>query len=526
MNITEILRQQADQYPDEIAIIDHVGRQVRHTTFGALDQAIGKMTTLLRRSGLNAGDTVLLFQPMSAELYIALAAILRGGMTAMFVDPSAGRVYIDRCCDLLPPRALIASSKAHLLRLVSPALRRIPIKWSVGGRVPFTTNIESFADFPNDGIVHACDPDTPALVSFTSGSTGEPKATIRTHGFLLAQHRAVEDNLSLVPGEIELVTLPIFVLANLASRVTSVIADADLRRVGEIVPEPVVRQIQNHGANRFAASPAFLERIVECCERNSTQLPSMRKIFTGGGPVPPRLLDRLQAVAPQAEITVVYGSTEAEPISTITLSEMDPQDSAAVSSGRGLLVGRPVPSLDVRIIRDRWGNPLGRLSTNEFTNLCRQATEPGEIVVSGTHVLDGYLGMQDSDENKFCVDQTRWHRTGDAGYFDDRGRLWLLGRCAARMDDGHGALYPLGVEQAAMRNPCIGRAAMVSHRGQRVLVVTLRDPKTQPDFTTLLKSLAFANVDSIRMVKKLPVDRRHQSKIDYSALCEMLEKSR
>ena len=204
MNITEILQRQAEGFPHEIAIIDRAGRKARQTTFGEFDQAIGKMTTLLRSSGLQAGDTVLLFQPMSAELYTALAAILRGGMTAMFVDPSAGRHYIDRCCELLPPQGLIASSKAHFLRLLSPALRRIPAKWSVGGRVPFTRCIEQYKDCRNDGIVHSCSHDTPALASFTSGSTGQPKAVIRTHGFLLAQHRAeVHAVTRLYPGDPE-----------------------------------------------------------------------------------------------------------------------------------------------------------------------------------------------------------------------------------------------------------------------------------------------------------------------------------
>jgi acyl-CoA synthetase (AMP-forming)/AMP-acid ligase II len=523
MNISEILQRQAEQFPDEIAIVDRVGRRIRQTTFGEFDQAIGRMATLLRGSGLKAGDTALLFHPMSAELYTALAAILRGGMTAMFVDPSAGRQYIDRCCELLPPQALIASSKAHLLRLLSPALRRIPIKWSVGGRVPFTRCIDQFTECSDDRNIHSCTSETPALASFTSGSTGQPKAAVRTHGFLLAQHRAVEESFSLAPGEIELVTMPIFVLANLASRVTSVIADADLRRPAEIVPEPVVRQIQGHQVNRITASPAFFERIVDCCEQKGFDLGSLRKIFTGGGPVPPRLLDRLRVLAPQAEITVVYGSTEAEPISTVTTREMDSQDTAAVSSGQGLLVGKPVASLDVRIMRDSWGHSIGPLSADEFIRRCQQPGQPGEIVVSGTHVLEGYLNGQSEEETKFRVDETPWHRTGDAGYFDKRGRLWLLGRCAARVDDGHGALYPLGVEQAAMRHPCIGQAAMVSHRGQRVLAVTLRDPGAQPDFASLLKSLSFANVDSIRILKRLPVDQRHQSKIDYPSLHQLLE---
>jgi acyl-CoA synthetase (AMP-forming)/AMP-acid ligase II len=523
MNITEILQRQAETFPHELAIIDVARGKDRRTTYGEFDEAVGKMTTLLRKSGLQPGNRVLVFQPMSTELYIGLAAILRGGMTAMFVDPSAGRKYINRCCELMTPQGLIASPKAHLLRLLSPALRRIPVKWSVGGHVPFTRCIKQFKDCSNDEIVHPCSTDTPALASFTSGTGGQPKAVIRTHGFLLAQHRAVEEHLSLVPGEIELVTMPIFLLANLASRVTSVIADADLRKVGEIAPAPIIRQIRIHGVDRFTASPAFFERIVDFCEEGGTQLGSLRKIFTGGGPVPCGLLERLQAIAPLAEITAVYGSTEAEPICTITSREMDLKENGADSSGRGLLAGKPVTSLDVRIIRDRWGHSLGQLSVDEFTRLCRQPAEPGEIVVSGPHVLDGYVNEQADNANKFCVDQTRWHRTGDAGYFDDRGRLWLLGRCSARIDDQHGTLYPLGVEQTGMHNPCIDKAAMVSHRGQRVLAVTLKDPKNEPDFTTLLKSLAFANVDTIRVMKTLPVDTRHQSKIDYSLLQEMLE---
>lgn len=397
------------------------------------------------------------------------------------------------------------------------------MKFSIGRRVPFTRPLEHASGWDDDGSIHSCNADTAALASFTSGSTGQPKAAIRTHGFLLAQHRAIEESFTLLPGEVELVTLPIFVLANLASRVTSIIADADLRRPSEIDAEPVVRQIREHQADRIAASPAFFARIVDHCEHNDPRLSSLRKIFTGGGPVPTRLLDRMHQIAPQAEIMVVYGSTEAEPISTMSTGEMDREDTAAMSGGRGLLVGCPVESLNVRVMRDCWGRTVGPFSTAEFETLCESAGDAGEIVVSGEHVLDGYLHGQAEEENKFRVDGTLWHRTGDAGYFDHRGRLWLLGRCAARVNDGHGVLYPLGVEQAAMRHPCIGQAAMVSHQGQRVLAVTLRDLNTQPDFGSLLKSLSFANVDSIRIVKRVPVDRRHHSKIDYPALHQLLE---
>jgi acyl-CoA synthetase (AMP-forming)/AMP-acid ligase II len=523
MNITEILQRRAELTPEAIAIVDHFGGRRRQISYRELDQAVGRTAALLRQSGLRVGDTVLLFHPMSIELYTSLAAVLRGGLTAMFVDPSAGRGHIDRCCELVPPEALIASSKAHALRLTSPALRRIPAKWSIGWPVPWTQRLELASRCADDSRVHTCTPETPALVSFTSGSTGAPKTTVRTHGFLLAQHAAIEKNLTLKGGEIELVTMPIFVLANLASGVTSIIANADLRHPARINAEPVLHQIQRDRATRFTASPAFFDRIVDRCGASDARLESVDKIFTGGGPVPPRLLERLSEIAPQAEIMVVYGSTEAEPISTVTIDQMTPRDRIAMNEGNGLLLGRPVDALNVRIIGDAWGRALEPMDAERFDAICRSPGQAGEIVVSGRHVLSGYVDPQTESENKFRVGEVVWHRTGDAGYFDRDDRLWLLGRCAARVDDRHGELYPLGVEQAAMRHACIGQAALVSHRGQRVLAVTLRDKHAKPDLPSLLKSLSFAKVDTIRILKRLPVDQRHNSKIDYQALRQCLE---
>jgi olefin beta-lactone synthetase len=526
MNITEILKLHAEQTPNTIAIVDHFGGRHRQISYLELDRAVGRTSSLLRKRGLKVGDTVLLFHPMSIELYVSLAAVLRSGLTAMFVDPSAGRRYIDRCCKLLPPAALIASSKAHVLRLTSSALRRIPVKWSIGWPVPWTQRLELASRCVDDARIHSCQPETPALVSFTSGSTGVPKATVRTHAFLLAQHAAIERSLVLKPGEIELVTLPIFVLANLASGVTSVIANADLRHPARIIAEPVLHQIRGNRVNRITASPAFFERIVDRCEPNDSRFRSVDKIFTGGGPVPPRLLERLADVAPEADIMVVYGSSEAEPISTVTRAQMTTCDRIAMNEGKGLLVGRPVDSLDVRIMNDAWGRPVGLMDRDRFDASCRSPGQIGEIVVSGKHVLSGYVDRGTESESKFRVGAVVWHRTGDAGYFDHDGRLWLLGRCAARVRDSHGELYPLGVEQAAMRHACIGQAALVCHQGQRVLAVTLRDTGSRPDLVSLLKSLSFANVDSIRILKRLPVDQRHNSKIDYQALQQCLEKSR
>ena len=519
MNIIDKLHEQAHQRPDQPAIIDVRHGMSRTTTFAELVELVEKTATLLHDMGLKPGDAVLVFQPMSLELYTALLAIFHLQLTAMFLDPSAGRKHIEQCCAIGSPKALIASKKAHLLRLISPALRHIPHKLAVGFGA--WKSIPSLAAHSQPCTAVA---DTPALLTFTSGSTGEPKAALRTHGFLIAQHNALEEALDLTSGAVDLATLPIFILANLASGMTSVIPDADLRAPGKIDPAPVVAQALHYNPSTVGASPAFMERICGYCSQTNTQLTSLKKVFTGGAPVFPSLLDKLQQIAPQAEIVAVYGSTEAEPIAHIALSEIDEADRTSMQSGGGLLTGRSVNSIQLRILKRQWGKPIGPFTNDQFTNQFCETNEAGEIVVNGDHVLQGYLHGRGDSETKFHVqDETDqiWHRTGDTGYLDKIGRLWLLGRCSAIIEDDRGLLYPFAIETAVQDTPGLARSAAVSHGGKRLLVVE-PDDGAKLDLVLLAKRTEWAHLDEIHVVKKIPVDRRHNAKIDYPSLLKML----
>ena len=522
MNLIHLFQSQTNKHSTQPAIIDTYRRQRRVTTFAELDHQSAQIAAMLRQSGLRPGDAVLVFQSMSAELYIALGAIFRLGLVAMFLDPGQGKDHIEACCALHPPQALIAGSKAHLLRLVSPALRRIPQKFVVGRLVPGATSWERASQLPaHPDIFAGCD-DTPALLTFTSGSTGQPKAALRTHGFLLAQHQVLSDSLHLTAGQVDLSTMPIVTLANLASGVTSLIPQADLRYPGRIDPAPVMAQIQTERVDSTVASPALLARLADYGLSKGKQLPGLKKIFTGGAPVFPHLLDRLRQLAPNAEVVAVYGSTEAEPMAKISTADISTEDKQAMQSGRGLLAGLPVDAIQLRIIPDRWGEPVGPYSGVEFAAVSCAMGEIGEIVVSGNHVLTGYLHGQGDAEIKFKVDDTIWHRTGDAGYLDSQGRLWLMGRCAARIDDQRGRLYPFTVECAVSAQPDVQRGAVVAHRGWRVLLVEFKRPIGAAQVAELMASLAWAGINDIRIVKKLPVDKRHNAKIDYSALQQLV----
>jgi acyl-CoA synthetase (AMP-forming)/AMP-acid ligase II len=523
MNIAAIVADWAARTPEAVALIDTWRRRTRRTTFRQLDAAGARGATLLLRKGLRPGDTVLVFQPMSTELYVALQALYRLGLTAMFLDPSAGREHLERCIALHPPQAFLGGPKAHLLRLVSPALRRIPRHFVLGLPIPGATWWKVSHALPPHPEVAACQADTPALLTFTSGSTGEPKAAVRTHGFLLAQHRALVSSLRLTAGDVDVATMPIVLLANLASGVTSLIPNVDLRYPGSVAPAPIAAQIAEHRAVSSVASPAFFERLARHCALRRITLPSLRKLYTGGAPVFPRVLDLMQRMAPQAEVVSLYGSTEAEPIAHIARHELTTADLRDMLAGRGLLAGHPVPEIELRILRDSWGQPVGPFTRAEFAACCTPSGQPGEIVVAGEHVLAGYLHGRGDEETKFRVDGVVWHRTGDAGYLDAEGRLWLLGRCAARIADEHGEVYPFAAETAVYQDERVRRAAFVSHRGRRVLAVEFHDPAAQPDLTLLRQAVAWTHVDEVRVCRTVPVDRRHNAKIDYPALYRMLE---
>lgn len=517
MNIAAILRDQALAYGSRTAI-RHGGRTA---TFEQLDLAASAAAEDLAAAGIQPGSTVLVFVPMSIELYATMIGLFRLRATAAFVDPSAGGARLAECIGRVRPDAFAGVPRAHVLRLTSPAIRAVRLKIAIGGRVPFAPTVAGrLAD--TSAAVPPCDPDTPAVITFTSGSTGQPKAAVRTHGFLVAQHRALAESLALQPGEIDLTTLPIFLLANLASGVTSVIPDADLRAPGEIVPGPVLQEIRTAGVTRTVASPAFLLRLAQDTSA-AAHLGSLRRIYTGGAPVFPRTLDTIAAAAPGAQVVAVYGSTEAEPIAHVERSAISADDRTGMQNGAGLLAGTIEPSISLRIINDRWGMPLGPWRGEDLARESLPAGGTGEIVVSGAHVLGGYLEGRGDDETKIRVGGTVWHRTGDAGYLDARGRLWLLGRCSAKMHDVHGTVYPFSVECAASAIAGIRRTAFVQRGGRRVLAVELDAGLRQPDVQPELDGrLGWARIDEVRVVRRIPVDRRHNAKVDYPALEKQL----
>lgn len=519
-NIVELFLARAASAPDAVALIDrHRGRD-RSTSFAELEDQGARLGTMLSRRGIGVGSPVLLFHPPSAELYALLIAIFRVGAIAMVVDVSAGRGTLDAACQALPPAALFASGRGLLLAAVSRTLRRIPVKLTTARCAPGVSRLASAASLPRSESVAMVSGDAPALVTFTSGSTGAAKGAVRSHAVLRAQHEAL-GSVAAVSGERDLVSLPIVVLTNLAAGATSVIPDGDLRRPGFIDPVPVLGQARRSRVERITASPALVERLIAGASLSSARSASLLRgvrVVTGGGPVFPDLIARTTEIT-GAELLAVYGSTEAEPIAHVSSADIGEAELTAMRGGAGLIAGHPVAQTAVRIV------PSAMIDARRHEEVLRgteriAAGTRGEILVSGRHVVPGYLHGRGDVGTKIHVDSAVWHRTGDAGYLDETGRLWLLGRAHVTINDSRGVLHPFAVECAArLLLPC-RRTVLTGQRGKRILLV--EGHLDVRDGAALEAGLRWAMLDRIIGGIEIPLDRRHNSKVDYRALGELV----
>lgn len=470
MNLVELFLKQVEARPDAAAIIMPKGRVV---TYAELAERSAARSRAYQRAGIGPGDVVLIARGVSVELYETLLAVFRSGAVAMFPEPAAGLKGLRVAVEAVKPKAVVTTGIGLILWLLFPELRRLKLLPDPGD------------DDLGDGVLAHLPGDAPALITFTSGSTGRPKGIVRSSDFLVLQHTLLEKLRQTKPSDVDLISLPVFILSNLAAGAASVIPEGRLTRPAKLDGEALRRQIATHRVNRIVAPPAVVARIVE----GAAPMPGIAAIFTGGGPVFPNLLRAAARAAPNAAIHAVYGSTEAEPIAHLDMKDIADADWDAMAQGSGLLAGTPIPEIVVEL-RDN------------------------EVFVAGEHVNRGYLDPTDDRSTKSMSAGKLWHRTGDAARFDAKGRLWLLGRHEAAAGD----LFPFAVETAALSWPGVRQAALLAGDGRARLALS----GDGLDKVALQKRADGLGAIEIVLLAEVPMDKRHNSKADYAQLKKLL----
>ena len=537
-NVAALVLRHATENPSAIALVlpasragglGGAGRAIA-VTYRELGERIASLAAGLARAGLEPGDRVAVLFPLGLDFFALILAALVNGVVPVVVDGSmVARRIVRALADARPHAVFSVRAVLRWWPVVAP-LRRAQRVSMDGAGFGCTSLAELCAGAPAGVRLAPASRGASdlALISFTSGSTGRPKGAERTHGLLRAQHQAL---LELLPPEADEVSMPCFpmvALHNLCCGIMTVLPPIEVRAPAGGDAARVLAHLSDWQVTTLSAAPALVERLVAHMARRHVRLPSVRRVVVGGAPVSAALCARIVEAFPNADARVVYGSTEAEPIATVPMRDV------IAARGDGVLVGAPVASIEVALLS--LATPGGgELGDAGIAPHLAPPGEPGEIVVRGAHVNRGYVNNPAATRATKLVDRDGglWHRTGDVAHFDARGRLWLTGRVADLVRHCGRTLHPLAVELDVEAIPGVQRAALVGvpprwpGKAPQTVLAVQRWPRPDdclPHVRALLASLGLGTVRVVR-VDRIPLDARHQSKVDRVALRRRLRRA-
>ena len=466
-NIAARFSRNASACPDRAAVIvaaaDHSARQY---TYRQLEQASNACAAGLRRAGINRGMRVVLMVMPGLDFFSLAFALFKLGAVLVGVDPGMGVRNLGKCLAEAQPAAFIGNRKAHLARcLLGWARQTLRIKISTE-KLPWPGKIISLDRILNMGaaapLIETRDDETAAIL-FTSGSTGVPKGAVYSHANFHAQVAALQKTFSIQAGEIDLATFPLFALFAPVMGMTSIIPAMDFTRPGRVDPERIIKAVNNYAATSMFGSPALLHRVGKWGVQHDIKLTGLKRVLSAGAPVAPAVLERFsRLLRPGVQIYTPYGATESLPVCSIGSDEVLGETRALTDQGKGVCVGTAVAGIDLRIIRiTDAAIPVWR------DDLLLDPGEIGEIVVRGAQVTGSYFNREASTRlAKIAIPGDGfYHRMGDLGYLDARGRLWFCGRKSQRVTTAGGELYTIPCEAVFNTHPKVYRTALVGIAG-------------------------------------------------------------
>jgi fatty-acyl-CoA synthase len=450
------LAQRADRSPNRRAL----SFEGTTWTYGELQERIDRLAGGLRAHGVNHGDRVAFLgfnQPAFFELLFAASRL--------------GAIFVPLNFRLTGPELSYIINDAGIHTLVADEPHR-PVIDGIRDELPcrhFVSADEPAVGWPAISTVAAhsaplslaetIDPDEVAVIMYTSGTTGRPKGAMLTHANLWWNNTNSLHMLDVIEDEVTLVMAPLFHIGGL--NVTTLIT---WQKGGEVVlhrtfdPARFLEDVPRYGVTTTFGVPAMLLFISQHPGFEAADLNSLRLIICGGAPVPEPLMKTYNGRG--IPINQGYGLTETSPSLTFLSSEFGL--SKLGSAGRTPLF------TEVRIV-----DAEGRVVTHPLTK--------GEVCAKGPNIMKGYWNKPEA--TRAAVDAEGWFHTGDVGYLDEDGFLYIADRVKDMVITGGENVYPAEVESALYDHPAVAEVAVIGLPDERwgeavVAVVALKPDQT------------------------------------------------
>ena len=544
-NIASHLTVAAREEPHRIALYEPSKKKAegRYTytpyTYKKLEDLSNRIAGGLEAYGITKGTKTILMVPPSIAFFSLAFALFKVGAVPILIDPGMGVKNLKQCLRDASPEGFIGVPKAHLARLILGWERgRLKRLVTVGNkRIWGGTTLDAITSLGKDSNPESLSETAAhdmAAILFTSGSTGLPKGAVYTHANFTAQVGALKRTYHISGGDIDLCTFPLFSLFAPALNMVSIIPQMDFTRPARVDAKHIFDLIESFGVTNMFGSPALIRRISNAGLEQGQKLKTLKRVISAGAPVNAEILKTFsKMLSTDTEIFTPYGATEALPVCSIGSHEILGETADATDLGKGICIGKPLDSIDLSIIKitdapiDQWHDEL-----------ILQDGRIGEITVKGPQVTKFYVNGIKCERLNKITDSTAgqvYHRMGDLGYRDNRGRIWFCGRKSHRVITATETLFTIQVEAIFNVHKAVSRTALVGipegSCQKPVLIVEARSRLNGAERSKLRDELLeqasghemTTGIDTILFYKKFPVDIRHNAKINRELLAVWAE---
>lgn len=432
-SIHEVLLKQAEAGPGRV-MLEFGDRKIR---YGEGVVCARRFASSLRNLGIEPGDRVGIMLPNRPEFVFAFYGALMAGATVVLYNVMLKPGEIEYMARDSGTKAIVVLD--NLLPGLREAAAKLPELQSiivVGEAAGDTLDFSEMLEQGEPDFHPVTTPlDALALLVYTSGTTGKPKGAMLTHFNVLSNLAALSEMRPAQPDTKVLCVLPLFHCFGLIAQLNLAIMRGDaLYLHPRFETDAVVEALLHRGITQFSGTPTMYFHILNHPKSQGVKFPALKRCGSGGAPLPLEIRRNFQKRF-GVDITEGYGLSES------TVSACGYPDGYPVKSGS---VGVPIPGLHLKIVDDE--------------GVEQRILEVGEIVLKGPNIMIGYWNKPE-ETAKALIDG--WLHTGDLGYVDDQGFVFIVDRKKDLIIKGGYNVYPREIEEVIYQLPEVDMAAVI-----------------------------------------------------------------